>query len=61
MVPFLYPKKRLNQTELSGKMTTAYLLSQIYLKEYEPVEMRFDQILRAVQEEKVDAGLICYL
>ncbi|MCH7760404.1 ABC transporter substrate-binding protein [candidate division TA06 bacterium] len=65
--PLLISKDDLKPEDLAGKrvaipgkMTTAYLLSRIYLKDYEPVEMRFDQILRAIQEEKVDAGLIIH-
>lgn len=43
-----------------GKMTTAYLLSRIYLADFEPVEISFDQISDAVKNKKVDAGLLIH-
>jgi 1,4-dihydroxy-6-naphthoate synthase len=65
--PILVSKKALKPSDFSGKriaipgkMTTAFLLSRIYLQDFEPVEMPFDQIMTAVQEKKVDAGLIIH-
>jgi 1,4-dihydroxy-6-naphthoate synthase len=65
--PILVSKKALKPSDFSGKriaipgkMTTAFLLSRIYLQDFEPVEMPFDQIMKAVQEKKVDAGLIIH-
>ena len=43
-----------------GKYTTAYLLLRIYANGFEPVPMDFDVIIPAVQEGKVDAGLLIH-
>lgn len=43
-----------------GKLTTAYLLLQIYSGGFVPVEFPFDRILEAVREGDVDAGLIIH-
>ena len=46
---------------IPGKMTTAYLLSRIYLeKTLEYVEIPFDQILSSVLKGKVDGGLLIH-
>ncbi len=43
-----------------GKLTTANLLLKIYLDDFIPVEMPFDQILDAVLQEKVHAGVLIH-
>ncbi len=47
-----------------GKLTTAYLLLVLACDdlgfEFEPVEMRFDQIIPAIKEGKVDSGLLIH-
>jgi len=52
------PRKRI---AIPGKLTTAALLLQMYLKEpCELIEMRFDYIMGAVQRGEVDAGVIIH-
>lgn len=43
-----------------GKLTTAYLLLQIFSDGFIPVEFPFDQIFNALREREVDAGLIIH-
>ncbi len=43
-----------------GKLTTAYLVLRLYEPDFEEVVMPFDQILSAVQESHVDAGLVIH-
>lgn len=43
-----------------GKLTTAYLVLQLYQPGLTVLEMPFDQILNAVSEGKADAGLIIH-
>lgn len=50
---------------IPGKLTTAYLLLQLYNPEFrlqtsDLLEMPFDKIIDAVAKEKVDAGLIIH-
>jgi len=40
-----------------GKLTTAYLVLQLYQRDFEPVFTPFDQILDVVAQGKVDAGV----
>lgn len=43
-----------------GDFTTATLLTKIYLDDFIPVPMPFDQIMNAVKEGSVDAGVIIH-
>ncbi|MCS7121243.1 MAG: ABC transporter substrate-binding protein [Archaeoglobaceae archaeon] len=43
-----------------GKLTTAYLLLKMALDHFEPVEMRFDEVVKAVLDKKCDAALIIH-
>ena len=43
-----------------GKMTTAYLTMKLYQPNVETEVYRFDKIIEAVQDGKVDAGLIIH-
>lgn len=43
-----------------GKLTTAYLVLQLYEKNFTPVFMPFDKILDAVKSREVDFGLIIH-
>lgn len=45
---------------IPGKLTTAYLTLQLFEKEFETVFTPFDQILEAVEKEKVDLGLVIH-
>ena len=65
--PMVVATKPMGPEELKGKriaipgtMTTAYLTLRLFQREFEPVIIRFDQILDAVKEGKVDAGLIIH-
>lgn len=43
-----------------GRYTTAYLVLQLYASDFEPVFIPFDQVFEAVEEEKVDFGLLIH-
>lgn len=43
-----------------GELTSAFLALRIYNKEFEYVVVPFDEIIDAVQKEKVDAGLLIH-
>lgn len=43
-----------------GDFTTATLLAKIYLDDFIPVAMPFDEIMNAVQNGEVDAGLVIH-
>jgi 1,4-dihydroxy-6-naphthoate synthase len=45
---------------IPGRLTTAYLVLQLFEKEFEPVFIPFDQIFDAVQAGKADLGLIIH-
>jgi 1,4-dihydroxy-6-naphthoate synthase len=45
---------------IPGKMTTAFLVMQLYEREFEPVFTPFDQILEAVSEGHADAGVVIH-
>ncbi|MER3447849.1 MAG: ABC transporter substrate-binding protein [Candidatus Dadabacteria bacterium] len=63
--PIVVAKRYLNELKekkigIPGKLTTAYLLLSIYADGFIPVEMPFDEIMGAVGEDKVEAGLIIH-
>lgn len=43
-----------------GKLTTAYLVLKLFAPDFQEVVIPFDQILAAVAEERVDAGLLIH-
>lgn len=45
---------------IPGRLTTAYLVAQLYLPPFEAVVHPFDDIPRAVAEGEVDAGLVIH-
>jgi 1,4-dihydroxy-6-naphthoate synthase len=45
---------------IPGMMTTAYLTLKLFEPDFVPVVVPFDQILQAVKEHEVDAGLIIH-
>ncbi|MBI2855679.1 MAG: ABC transporter substrate-binding protein [Chloroflexi bacterium] len=45
---------------IPGLYTTAYLLLRLYAQDFEAVPMAFDEIVSAVQEGRVDAGLLIH-
>ncbi len=45
---------------IPGRYTTAYLVMQLYARDFEPVFIPFDQIFDAVEEGKADLGLVIH-
>ncbi len=43
-----------------GRLTTAYLALKLYLSDFQPVFINFDEIIPAVKRGDVDAGLIIH-
>ncbi len=43
-----------------GKLTTAYLLLKIFLKDFTPVEVDFDDVIPVVQRGEADAALVIH-
>lgn len=65
--PMVVAKTNLSITDLSGKkiavpgeMTSAYLALRMLVPEFKQVVLPFDEIIDAVKEGKVDAGLIIH-
>ena len=63
--PIVVSKRHLNglrgkRIGVPGKLTTAYLLLSIYVDGFIPVEIPFDEIMSAVGEDKVEAGLVIH-
>ncbi len=65
--PMVVARAPWSQDELQGKkiaipgtMTTAYLTLKLFQSDFEPVVIPFDQIMGAVQNGAVDAGLLIH-
>lgn len=65
--PIVVSEKRFSKKELMkkriavpGMHTTAFLLLKIFLEHFIPVETNFTDIIPAVKQKKVDAGLIIH-
>ena len=65
--PVVVSRKALSPDQLRGKkiavpgtLTTAFLVLKIYEPDFEAVVTPFDQILEAVKEDRVDAGLLIH-
>ena len=63
--PLLVSKNPMDSLEgkliaIPGEMTTAYLTMKLYQPDINTETHRFDQIIQAVQDGKVDAGLIIH-
>lgn len=65
--PVIVSKKFSTLEELKGKkiahpgdLTTATLLTKIYLDDFQPLAYPFDEILDAVEKNEVDAGVIIH-
>lgn len=65
--PILISKRDFSFEDLKGKKiahpgdyTTATLLAKIYLDDFIPVAMPFDEIMNAVQNDEVDAGIVIH-
>jgi len=43
-----------------GSQTTAFLLAQKYLPDFEPIQLSFDQVFEAVQDGRADAGVVIH-
>src|ERR1039457_6044513 len=65
--PIVVSGRNLSPDELRGKriavpglLTTAYLVMKIFQPDFIPVITRFDEIIDAVKENSVDAGLLIH-
>ncbi len=65
--PILISKKNYSLEDLKSKKiahpgdyTTATLLAKIYLSEFTPIAMPFDEIMNAVEKGEVDAGIVIH-
>lgn len=65
--PLVVSSQALSPEQLRGKtiavpgtLTTAYLVMKIFEPDFQPVVVPFDQILEAVKEQRVDAGLLIH-
>ncbi|GIW26287.1 menaquinone biosynthesis family protein [Meiothermus sp.] len=63
--PLLVAKQPLSELHgktiaIPGQNTTAFLLLSLHSQGFEPVELRYDQIMPAVARGEVDAGLIIH-
>ncbi|QWK13708.1 MAG: ABC transporter substrate-binding protein [Aquificota bacterium] len=63
--PIVVSKQELNSLKgkrigVPGRLTTAFLVLKLYEPDFEEVVIPFDQILSAVQEGQVDAGLVIH-
>lgn len=62
---FVHPSKAMDNLKglriaVPGEMTTAFLLLNLALEDYTPVQAKFDDIIGMVEREEVDAGLIIH-
>ena len=65
--PIIVSRQKLSGDELRGKriavpgkLTTSYLVMKLYEPDFEAIVVPFDQIMRAVREGSVDAGLLIH-
>jgi 1,4-dihydroxy-6-naphthoate synthase len=65
--PMVISRNSMTPDQLKGKriavpgtLTTAYLTLKVFETDFEPVVVPFDQIMDAVEQGKVDAGLIIH-
>ena len=62
--PVVVARKEMDAEDTSiavpGKYTTANLLLKLAVEYFQPVEMRFDEIIPAVKSGEVDAGLLIH-
>lgn len=58
--PFTPEEIKGKRIAIPGKLTTAYLALKLFEPDFEPVPVPFDQILEAVEENAVDAGLVIH-
>jgi len=58
--PFTPEEIKGKRVAVPGKLTTAYLALKLFEPDFEAVPIPFDQILEAVQEHSVDAGLVIH-
>ena len=45
---------------IPGKLTSAFLLLKLYLKDANFIELNFDEIVPAIENDEIDAGLIIH-
>lgn len=54
------PSLQEKRIAVPGMLTTAYLVLRLYLKDFEPIFINFDEIIPAVRKGEVEAGLIIH-
>ena len=60
MRPMTLDELKGKRVAIPGKLTTAYLTLRLAQPDFEAVEVPFDRILEAVEQNKVDAGLVIH-
>ncbi len=58
--PFAPEEIKGKRIAIPGKLTTAYLALKLFEPDFEEVVVPFDQIVEAVQEHSVDAGVVIH-
>ena len=58
--PFAPEEIKGKRIAIPGKLTTAYLALKLFEPDFEEVALPFDQIVDAVQEHSVDAGIVIH-
>ena len=58
--PFSPEEIKGKRIAIPGKLTTAYLALKLFEPDFEEVQLPFDQIVEAVQEHSVDAGVVIH-
>ena len=58
--PFSPEEIKGKRIAIPGKLTTAYLALKLFEPDFEEVALPFDQIVEAVQEHSVDAGIVIH-
>ncbi|MDQ6760749.1 MAG: ABC transporter substrate-binding protein [Acidobacteriota bacterium] len=58
--PFSPEEIKGKRIAIPGKLTTAYLALKLFEPDFEEVALPFDQIVEAVQEHAVDAGVVIH-
>jgi 1,4-dihydroxy-6-naphthoate synthase len=63
--PIVVAREKLSKLDerkiaVPGRLTTAYLALKLYLSDFQPVFINFDEIIPAVKRGDVDAGLIIH-
>src|ERR1700735_4541137 len=60
LTPMAFEDLKGKRIAIPGKLTTAYLTLRLMQPDFQAVEVRFDQILDAVRDNRVEAGLVIH-